>query len=99
MNGGGSSDWSCPAPRTSLFLLVVPNQKIFVVAQVSVISIFNPLLLHELELTKNASIERHEDDAAVVLVPDWLSFRNIVTVRKPASHDSTSIHEPAVKPE
>ena len=44
---------------------VVAHEQVFVVAEVGVVAVGDPLLLHELELAGDAGVEGHEDDAAV----------------------------------
>src|ERR1700761_2677194 len=53
---------------------VVAHQHIFVVAQMRIIAVFDPLLLYELKLARDACIERHEDDSALLGVRGRFTF-------------------------
>ena len=44
---------------------VIAHEQVFVVAEVRVVAVGDPLLLHELELAGDAGVEGHEDDSAV----------------------------------
>ena len=45
---------------------VIPHQNVFVVPEVRVVAVLDPLLLNELELAEDAGVERHEDHTAIV---------------------------------
>ena len=78
---------------------VITKQKVFVVALVRVIPVFDPLLLHEFELPEDACVQRHEDDAAILGVVYWLPFWNVLAIRQSTPHNPTPVHQAAIKPE
>ena len=53
---------------------VVAHQQVFIVALVGIVAVLDPLLLHEFELAGEAGVERHEDDAALVLEFGWVGW-------------------------
>ena len=78
---------------------VIPHQGVFVVPEVRVVAVLDPLLLYELKLAGEAGIERHEDHAAIVRVCDRLIFRSERPIGQAATRDTTAIDEPSVKAE
>src|SRR6185437_10346883 len=79
------------------FAAVVPDHHVFVIAKMSVIPVFHPLLLHKLKLPEEAGVERHKDDAVLVFVIDRLGFWNIRPIGHAAPGDSPAINQLAVK--
>ncbi len=51
---------------------MVAHEEISFVAEVGIVAVVDPLLLHELELAGDAGVEGHEDDAAIVGVEWWV---------------------------
>ena len=85
--------------REPAFALVIAQQKILVIALVSVVAVFDPLLLHEFELPEDARVQHHEDNSAIVCVVHRLAFRHIVAVRQPAPHDASPIYKASIESE
>ena len=51
---GSVVPWMTNLPRT----IVIAEQSVFVVALMRVVAVFDPLLLHELELAEDAGVQR-----------------------------------------
>ena len=79
------------------FAAVIPDNQIFVVSLVQIVSIFDPLLLHEFELAEQACVQSHKNDAAIILVTNRLALRYILAVGEAAAHDAPAIDEFAVE--
>src|ERR1700733_13123955 len=78
---------------------VVAHQDVFVVPEVRVVAVLDPLLLHKLKLAGEAGIERHEDHAAIVRVRDRLAFLCERAIGQAATCDTTPIDEPSIEAE
>src|SRR5262245_55509704 len=64
-----------------------------------VVAVFDPLLLHEFELPKDAGVQGHEDDASIVAIVYRPAFGNILAVGQAPAHDAAPIAQPAVEAE
>src|SRR6185437_4345516 len=57
------------------------HQRIFVIAEMRIIAILHPLLLYELELAREAGVERHENDSTILVVRDRVAFCSVIAIR------------------
>jgi hypothetical protein len=57
------------------------NQGVFVIAEMCIIAILHPLLLYELELAREAGVERHENDSALLVVRHRVAFCSVIAIR------------------
>src|SRR5208282_6583937 len=75
------------------------EKQVPIVAQMSVVSVLHPLLLHELELAEKAGAQSHENNPTVNTVIRLLFIRDIRPIGKTASHNAPAVDERAIKPE
>ena len=71
---------------------VAAHQDVFVVTQMRVVAVLDPLLLYELELPGKAGVQRHEDHTAIVCVRDRLIFAGEVPIGQAATRDAAPIN-------
>ena len=78
---------------------VVAHQYVFVVPQMRVVAVFDPLLLYELKLARDAGIESHKDNAALLCVGGGLALGDELSVWKTAPGNAAAIDQPAIESE
>jgi hypothetical protein len=78
---------------------VIAHQHVFLIAQMRIVAVFDPLLLHELELAGDICVERHEDDAALFLIGGGFVVRRETSVGKTTAGDAATIDQLAVEAE
>src|ERR1700757_3398181 len=78
---------------------VVAHEDVFVIAEVGVVAVLDPLLLYKLKLAGEAGVECHEDHAAIVRVCDRLIFCREGSVRQTAARDAATIDESSIEAE
>src|SRR5580658_1377452 len=78
---------------------MIAHQHVLIVALVRIVAVFDPLLLNEFELAREAGVESHEDDAAIVSVRCRLSFRGGKSIGKSAAGNAAAIDEPSIESE
>ena len=82
---------------------MVAEEKVFVVAEVGIVAVSDPLLLDELELAGDAGVEGHEDDSAIGGVElGWVGsgvLGDVGAVGQTAARDAAAIDEAAFESE
>src|ERR1700722_20794441 len=64
-----------------------------------IVAVFDPLLLNELKLAREAGVERHEDDAAFFGVGNGRALGYRLAIGKSAACDAAAIDQLAVEAE
>jgi hypothetical protein len=78
---------------------MIAHEHVFLVAQMRIVAVFDPLLLHELELAGDVRVERHEDDTALFLIGGGFAVCRETSVGKTTAGDATTIDQLAVEAE
>src|ERR1700691_1170580 len=78
---------------------VIPHQDVFVVAEVRIVAVLNPLLLHEFKLPGDTRIQRHKDDTAIVRIRDGVCFGSETSIGQAAPGNAATVDEAAIEAE
>jgi hypothetical protein len=78
---------------------MITEQKVLVIALVSIVSVLDPLLLNEFKLAEKTSVQRHEDDAMLIFISNRLALGDVISIGKAAPHNTAAVDEPSVKAE
>jgi len=78
---------------------VAADQDIFVIAEMRIVAVLNPLLLHEFKLPGEARVQRHKDDAALFGVGDGFAHRSEAAVGEAAAGNAAAVNELAIEAE
>ena len=78
---------------------VIAHEHVFLVAEMRIVAVLDPLLLHELELPGDVCIERHEDDAAFFLIGGGFAVCREASVGEATAGDAATIDQLAVEAE
>ena len=78
---------------------MIAHERIFVVAEVRIVAVLNPLLLHEFKLPRDARIQRHEDDTAILGIRDGISVGREASIGQAAPGNAATVDEPAIEAE
>jgi len=78
---------------------VVAHQHVFLVAEMRVVAVLDPLLLHEFKLPGDVCVERHKNNAAFFLVGGSFALCGETSIGKTSPGDAATIDELAVEAE